>query len=144
MPPETISGEQLNQTKKIQRLATLYFARGLSIFLMVILHFITDCLNSKELIDNMSDIPLLNALLFVILPFLGGLAGFFLLVSSTSNMVSMMKHLKGGKSVRSLVIKQLFAGVVLLIFGMVCESLTGYHGTFGKFFLNLDNPFPLR
>ena len=77
MPPETISGEQLNQTKKIQRLATLDFARGLSIFLMVILHVITDCLNSKELIDNMSDIPLLNALLFVILPFLGGLAGFF-------------------------------------------------------------------
>lgn len=52
----------------------------------------------------------------------------------------MQKNLKRGKTVGSIVIKQIIGGVILLLFAMITEGLTGYHGSFGHFVLNLNNP----
>ncbi|MHA1221586.1 MAG: hypothetical protein ACTSQB_07620, partial [Candidatus Heimdallarchaeota archaeon] len=75
----------------------------------------------------------------VLAPFFGGLAGFFLLISSASNMISMFRDLENGSRIRSLVFKQIFGGILLLIFAMICEGITGYGALAGNFFKNLDN-----
>ncbi len=126
--------------KRSRRFATLDFARGLAIFLMVGLHTLSLVLNIPDLLADINNIPLVNLIALIIIPFYGGIAGFFLIVSSTSNMVSMYRNLEKGHSVKSIVIKQIIGGILLLIFAMLCEGLIGYHGAFGNFFLHLDNP----
>ena len=124
----------------MKRFASLDFLRGLAIFIMLFLHMIGDYLDIDTLLTDINNLPLMNIVALVVLPFLGGLAGLFLIASSISNMVSMQKNLKRGKSVGSIVIKQIIGGIVLLLFAMITEGLTGYHGSFGHFILNLNNP----
>jgi hypothetical protein len=123
-----------------RRFATLDFARGVAIFLMIGLHTLSLVLNIDDMLKTLDTRALINLVMLVIIPFYGGLAGFFLLVSSASNMVSMYRDLERGNSIRGIVFKQIFGGVLLLIFAMLCEGLIGYHGAFGNFFLHLDNP----
>ncbi|NHJ40605.1 MAG: DUF1624 domain-containing protein [Asgard group archaeon] len=125
-----------------RRFATLDFARGMAIVLMIILHIIGDYLNIDVLLSDsvINTIPIINLLALVILPYFGGLAGFFLIVSAAANMVSMYRDLGRGKSVRSIVLKQIIGGIILLIFAMLSESTIGYHGVVGNFFRNLNNP----
>jgi hypothetical protein len=52
-----------------------------------------------------------------VLPYLGGLAGFFLLVSAISNTISMYRHLQAGKPVNALILRQIMGGILLLVFG---------------------------
>ena len=80
-----------------KRFATLDFARGIAIFLMIGLHTLSLALNIPHLLDKLSELPLVNLIALAIIPFYGGLAGFFLLVSATSNMVSMYRDLEKGK-----------------------------------------------
>ncbi len=121
---------------KQKRFSSLDFLRGLSILLMIILHQISDLLDVNTLVGNINNIPLINVLALFILPFIGGLAGLFLLTSAISNMVSMQKNLLKGNSVLSIAIKQIIGGIVLLIFAMITEAITGYHGMFGEFVSN--------
>ena len=131
---------------KQKRFSSLDFLRGLSILLMIILHQISDLLDVDTLVGNINNIPLINILALFILPFIGGLAGLFLLTSAISNMVSMQRNLLKGNSVLSIAIKQVIGGTVLLIFAMITEAITGYHGMFGQFlhhpvvdnFINFD------
>jgi hypothetical protein len=101
---------------------------------------IGDYLDVNALLADINNLPLINVVALVVLPFLGGLAGLFLIASSISNMVSIQKNLKRGKSVSSIVIKQIIGGFILLLFAMITEGLTGYHGSLGHFVLNLNNP----
>ncbi|MFW9921926.1 MAG: hypothetical protein ACFFDW_01410 [Candidatus Thorarchaeota archaeon] len=126
--------------KGVRRFATLDFARGLAIFLMIGLHTLSLALNIDTMLGKIETLPLVNLVALAIIPFYGGLAGFFLIISSASNMVSMYRDLEKGNSIRSLVLKQVFGGFLLLIFAMLCEGLIGYHGAFGNFFLYLDDP----
>lgn len=123
-----------------RRFASIDFARGIAIVAMLFLHIIGDTLNIQYLLDNINNYPLINIIVLIILPFYGGLAGFFLLISSVGNMISMQRDLGKGKSVRSIVFKQIFGGILLLGFAMLSEALIGYHGTVGEFFHNLNNP----
>jgi hypothetical protein len=107
---------------------------------MLVMHTIMTVLNIDFLVDHINDLRAINLIALVLLPFFGGLAGFFLLVSSASNMVSMFNNLKKSKSVKSIVIKQVVGGVVLLIFAMITESITGYFGLLGNTFAHLNNP----
>ncbi len=125
--------------KRSKRFATLDFARGVAIFLMIGLHTLALVLNIPDLLAVIEDLALVNLIMLIIIPFYGGLAGFFLLVSSASNMVSMYRDLERGNSIRGIVFKQVFGGFLLLIFAMLCEGLIGYHGAFGNFFLNLND-----
>ena len=134
----SVIDEQTVQKRTFKRFATLDFARGLAIFLMIGFHIISYALNIDDLLADINNLPLVNLIALILIPFYGGLAGFFLLVSATSNMVSMYKGLEKGNSVRSIVIKQVVGGILLLIFAMLCEALIGYHGAFGNFFRYLD------
>ncbi|HUT80242.1 MAG TPA: heparan-alpha-glucosaminide N-acetyltransferase domain-containing protein [Candidatus Bathyarchaeia archaeon] len=123
-----------------KRFATLDFARGLAIFLMIGLHTLILVLNIDVLLADLDNLPLVNLIALAIIPFYGGLAGFFLIVSASSNMVSMYRELERGESVKGLVIKQVVGGFLLLIFAMLCEALIGYNGALGNFFKFLNNP----
>ncbi len=122
------------------RFASIDFLRGVAIFIMLCLHMVSSILAIDPLLANINNVPLLNILALIILPYLGGLAGLFLMISSVGNMVSMYKHLQRGKSVKDLVIRQVVGGIILLIFAMLTESTIGYIGALGSFFENLDDP----
>ncbi|MHA1212357.1 MAG: heparan-alpha-glucosaminide N-acetyltransferase domain-containing protein, partial [Candidatus Heimdallarchaeota archaeon] len=125
--------------KASKRFITFDFARGIAIFLMLFLHIIQNILDINTLMVDINNQPLIALFVLVLAPFFGGLAGFFLLISSASNMISMYRDLENGSRIRSLVFKQIFGGVLLLIFAMICEGITGYGALAGNFFRNLDN-----
>lgn len=130
-------------TKRIsKRFVSLDFARGIAIFVMLILHIVHQILDIDYLMSPtvIIDQPIIALSILIFIPFFGGLAGFFLIVSAASNMISMYRDLEKGKSIRSLVLKQVIGGFLLLIFAMLCEGLIGYNGAFGDFLLNLNNP----
>ena len=129
-------GAELSGSSGQKRFSSLDFLRGVAILLMIILHQISDLLDINTLVGNINNIPLINVVALFILPFIGGLAGLFLLASAISNMVSIQKNLLKGRSVQSIVIKQVVGGIVLLIFAMLTEGITGYHGMFGDFLIN--------
>ena len=124
---------------KLQRFFTLDFARGLAIFVMLFLHIIQRTLNMEDLFANINNVALINLLALILIPFFGGLAGFFLIISAAANMVSIYRDLSKGSSIGSLIVKQIIGGVLLLIFAMLCEGLIGYQGLMGNFAKSLDN-----
>ncbi len=123
----------------MKRYASLDFLRGFSILLMLVLHIISDTLDIDALTGDLFNLPLFQLVLLIILPFLGGMAGFFLLISSTGNMLSMQKQLKKGMDQKTLLIRQTLGGFLLLAFAMLSEALIGYHGTFGEIFKHLND-----
>jgi len=122
----------------MKRYASLDFLRGLAIFLMIFLHSIADILDIDGLLGKINDIPLMNVVALVVLPFLGGLAGMFLLVSAISNMVSMNKQLMKGMSVGLLGLRQFLGGFVLYLFAMLSEAVLNNYSALGEIFRNLD------
>ncbi|MFW9999684.1 MAG: hypothetical protein ACFE9Q_16050 [Candidatus Hodarchaeota archaeon] len=123
----------------MRRFASIDFLRGIAIVLMIFLHTILHVLDIDGLLLQMNDIPLINIVALIILPFLGGLAGFFLMVSAIGNMISMYRHLQAGRNVRDLVIRQIMGGVLLLIFAMIAESILGIHGAFANLTKSLND-----
>jgi hypothetical protein len=125
----------------MKRFASLDFLRGFAIFLMIGLHVVNGILNTDALLDNMSSNSFLSLLSLVVLPFLGGLAGFFLLVSAASNMVSMYRRLENGQSTNALIAQQVIGGALLVLFAMLTEAVTGYNGAFGIFVRDLGGTY---
>ena len=124
----------------MQRYASIDFLRGLAIFLMLFLHMVGNLLFVDTILADAANVPLINIVILIIFSFTGGLAGLFLMISSIGNMISMNKHLKRGKSVRDLVIKQVIGGILLLIFAMLVEGIIGAYGGLGSFFRTMNNP----
>lgn len=122
------------------RFVSLDFARGIAIIVMLFLHIIQRTLDIEALLNTINDQAIINLFALVLIPFFGGLAGFFLIVSSASNMISMFKHLKKGRSIGSLVLKQVISGFILLVVAMLIEGLIGYQGLIGVFARSLDDP----
>ena len=108
----------------MKRFASLDFLRGFAIFLMIGLHVVNGILNTDALMANMSSNSFLSLLSLVVLPFLGGLAGFFLLISAASNMVSMYRRLENGQSINTLIVQQVIGGALLVLFAMLTEAVT--------------------
>ncbi|MHA2001882.1 MAG: heparan-alpha-glucosaminide N-acetyltransferase domain-containing protein [Promethearchaeota archaeon] len=123
----------------MKRFASVDFLRGLAIVMMIVLHIISDTLDIDALVADLSNLPILQIILLIVLPFLGGLAGFFLIISSIGNMISMQRQLKRGMNSKILIIRQVMSGSLLLLFAMLSESLIGYHGTLGEVFKHLNN-----
>ncbi len=133
--------EQVHDVPK--RYVSLDFARGIAIMLMIFVHVIYTCLDIDSMMNDTNIFnaqPLAALTVPVFISFIGGLAGFFLLISAASNMVSMYRDLEKGKPVKSLVFKQIIGGFLLLIFAYLSEGVIGYFGVVGDFFLNLNNP----
>ena len=124
----------------MKRFASLDFMRGTAILLMILLHVVDQTLDTDTLFSNIEMIPLFNILVLLIFPFLGGLAGFFLLTSATSNMVSMYKLQMRGLPTKTLVVRQVLTGVMIVFFAMLIEGLIGYNGAFGLFVRDLGGP----
>jgi hypothetical protein len=77
-------------------------------------------------------LPLFLMILMLVLLFFGGWAGFFLMISSIGNMISMFKGLEKGQSAKSLAIKQIIGGFLLLFFAYLSEGIIGYKGAIGE------------
>jgi hypothetical protein len=118
--------------------------RGVSILLMLFLHQIADGLDVDGLIAQIDYLPLINVIALVVLPFLGGLAGLFLLVSAISNMISMQKQLISGRSPGMLALRQVITGFIIYFFAMLTESTTGYWGGIGELGRYLDLPLTVN
>ena len=117
----------------MKRFASVDFMRGLAIFLMLVLHMIMHTLNVDALISQLQNVRFLEFVFMVILPFGGGMAGFFLMVSATGNAISMENTLKRDLSPLALARRQVTGGLILLFFAMLVEGLIGYHGDLGVF-----------
>jgi hypothetical protein len=126
----------------MKRYPSIDFLRGLAIFIMLMLHVLMHVLDIDALLagDNINHLGIIQIILLIVLPYFGGLAGFFLMISAMGNMVSMTKHLEKGKSVNSLIKKQIVGGILIVIFAMLIEGVVGYQGALGNFFRSLDNP----
>ncbi len=133
---------ELSTNVSMKRFSSIDFLRGLAIFIMIILHIVSDYLDVDALLaaDKINTIPLINLVTLLVMSFLGGLAGLFLIASAISNMISMQRNLRNGKSVGSIAVKQIVGGIILLIFAMLTEGVTGYHGMFGTLIHNLKTP----
>src|SRR5271157_5983158 len=110
--------------------------------MMLFLHQISWFLNSGALLADINNAPLINLLALLVLEFMGGLAGFFLLVSAIGNMISMYKRLQAGRSVNDLLLNQVVTGILLVIFAYLVEGDIGYLGALGDFFRSM-NQIPL-
>lgn len=108
--------------------------------MMLFLHIINDTLDVDGLTADIGNVASINLVALVVLPFLGGLAGFFLMVSAIGNMISMMRFLQKGKPVKDLIIRQVMGGVLLLVFAMLTEGVIGYHAAVGSIFRHLNDP----
>jgi hypothetical protein len=124
----------------MKRFSSLDFMRGVAIVLMIVLHSISDCLDINTLVGRINSVPLANLIALVVLPFLGGLAGLFLLVSAISNMISMQKQLIRGRSAGMLALRQIMMGFLIYIFAAMSEAFIGYHGGLGGIARRLDQP----
>jgi hypothetical protein len=122
-----------DQFHTMKRFVSLDILRGLAIIIMLILHVIKKILDIDGLIADGMTIPLLNLLLVLILPLIGGLAGLFLMVSSIGNMVSMTKQLQSGRKSIEVIVRQVFGGILLLFFAMLIEGTIGYDGYLAEF-----------
>ncbi|MFA6617624.1 MAG: heparan-alpha-glucosaminide N-acetyltransferase domain-containing protein [Candidatus Neomarinimicrobiota bacterium] len=116
----------------MKRFASIDFLRGIAIFMMLILHMVMHTLNVDELMIDMSKVSFLEYILLIILPFSGGLAGFFLMVSAMGNAVSMEGELARNISPFEIGKRQVIGGFILLLFAMLVEGLIGYHGDLGN------------
>lgn len=116
----------------MKRFASIDFLRGLAIFMMLILHMVSHTLNVDALTADLSKVKFLEFIFMIILPFGGGLAGFFLMVSAMGNTVSMEHELARNTPGHVVAMRQVMGGVILLFFAMLVESFIGYHGDVGE------------
>ena len=118
----------------MKRFSSIDFLRGTAIVMMLFLHQISWFLNANAILANINNAPLIDILALVVLEFMGGLAGFFLLVSAIGNMISMYKRLQAGRSVNDLLLSQVVTGILLVIFAYLVEGDIGYLGALGDWF----------
>ncbi|MDZ7820417.1 MAG: hypothetical protein U5N26_00625 [Candidatus Marinimicrobia bacterium] len=117
----------------MKRYASVDFMRGLAIALMLVLHMVMHTLNVDAITEDFSGVKFIEFILMIVLPFCGGLAGFFLMVSAAGNAISMENALQRNISPSSLARRQVLGGFILLCFAMLVEGLIGYHGDLGVF-----------
>ncbi|WP_457556481.1 hypothetical protein [Candidatus Harpocratesius sp.] len=122
------------EVKRSNRFATIDFLRGIAIWMMLLLHLLMRVYD-RSWVDDPTQMAQARVIVIVILVFalyLGGWCGFFLLISSIGNMISMQKQLARGKTVGELVLKQVIGGFILLFFAFLTESIIGYHAWLGE------------
>ncbi len=120
----------------MRRYASIDFLRGTAILMMIVLHIVMFMLNRAIYIDNIDTVSVINIFAMIILVTAGGMAGFFLLVSAIGNGISMERNYQAGKSPKSVAIKQVVGGMLLLVFAALSEGIIGYQGALGNLFLS--------
>jgi hypothetical protein len=116
----------------MKRYVTLDFLRGLSIFGMIYLHILINIYNMDWTThsETMRSAPMIALISLMMGLYFGSWAGLFLMVSATSNMISMYRSVDKGKSVQSMVYKQVLGGFILLLFAFLAEGTLQYYAVF--------------
>ncbi len=115
----------------MKRFVTLDILRGASILCMLFLHLVTDLYDMSWIGEAAMDShPLFDVILLIVAVFFGSWAGLFLMVSATSNTVSMQGNLEKGSTVKSVVVKQVVGGLILLLFAFLAEGTLQYYALF--------------
>lgn len=125
---------QNNKVKKLERIASLDFLRGLAIFFMVFIHGAANIIDSSYIEEDFSVISSLSPMLIFLIVFLGFFAiwnSFFLLISTTVNSFAMARGIYNGRDPGKILFKQSITGIGLLIVNMIDNSflMSGYFGT---------------
>src|SRR5271157_715430 len=118
----------------MRRYASIDFLRGLAIVMMIFLHVIMFVLNRNLYLDAIDTIGVINVIALIVIVVLGGMAGFFLLVSAIGNAISMERNYQAGKNPADVAIKQIVGGMLLLLFAVLTEGLIGYQAFLGDLF----------
>lgn len=63
---------ELSSNTTVKRFASIDFLRGLAIFIMLFLHMVGDYLDVDTLLADINNIPLINIVALIVLPFLVG------------------------------------------------------------------------
>ncbi len=84
------------------------------------------------IMSDMGSYSLFSIIFFIAVLFMGAWTGLFLLVSATGNMISMHKSYERNPKASTTVIKQIIGGFLLVLAGMITETLTGYGGYLGN------------
>lgn len=116
----------------MKRYVSLDFLRGIAIFGMVFVHILVNIydLSWTESDASLTGAPLVAIIMLVSGLYLGSWAGLFLMVSATGNMISMQSNLKAGNGVKSMLMKQVVGGLILVFFSFLCEGTFQYYGLF--------------
>ena len=135
---------EIPQTKRMRRIASIDFLRGLAIWMMVFLHVFNHKYNYDWVfeagIENIFQITNPFFAIFVLFSgFFGNWVGIFILVSGIVNTVSFVKRVSRGDTTSKVFLKQILTGIGILIAGFISESL-GYYGYFGSI-IKTGQPF---
>lgn len=137
---QSLGFSEFKKTNLPHRYASIDFMRGIAIWLMLFLHTLMRVYD-RGWVGNpeMANARLSLILFLVICVGFGGWCGFFLLISSIGNTISMQKQLNRGKSPKAVWKKQILGGGLLLLFAVLSESTIGYHGYLGNLVGNWQN-----
>ena len=69
-----------------KRYASIDFLRGMAILTMLLLHTVMDTFEVDKYVNELSNISSINLLALLIMPYLGGLAGLFLMTVSYTHL----------------------------------------------------------
>lgn len=122
----------------MKRYASIDFLRGYAIWMMIFVHTLMRWADQDAISGMLDQLPMFIFVFLLAAIFFGGWAGFFLMVSATGNMISMYKSTKRSGSPGDVILKQLIGGILLYIFAILAESVSGYHGYLGE--IALGNP----
>jgi len=117
----------------MRRFSSIDFMRGFAIWMMVIFHVIMRWYDHDWVGDGeFEGAPAAVLAIFVLILYFTAWAGFFLLVSSIGNMISMYRNLERGKSWKKVMMFQVVGGLLLLGAAVLVESTIGYHAYAGE------------
>ncbi len=118
--------------KNSKRIASLDFQRGFAIWLMVFLHYIQHIYDVSWAfdLDVLFQKNIFVIIIIALMAYLGGWAGYFLLISATVNSLAMTKRSMRGENPEKIVLKQVLTGIGILVSAYITESFM-YHGYLG-------------
>ena len=99
-----------NNERKLNRIASLDFQRGLAIFMMVFFHSIQHIYDISWAM-NINELLQKNILIIIsvaLLAFFTGWAGYFLLISAIVNALAMTKKAAKGVKIEKILVKQIY------------------------------------
>lgn len=139
-----LTTDGVNSSKRMKRIASIDFLRGLAIWMMVFLHVFNHKYDYSWVFDagieNIFQITNPFFAIFILFSgFFGNWVGIFILVSGVVNTVSFVKRVSRGDATSRVFLKQIMTGFGILIAGFIAESF-GYYGYFGEL-IKTGKPF---